>query len=240
MYNLAQELATFEKQEPLMLFLSLVSMVGGTIQFIEATRLTLRDKVMGFPFAYYCIVVVHDAGFALNYHYWHTLNFWYTSGILHGIIFFVIWEIGMILWFLPKAHKEYASDLPSWAFYAIYAVFQLLVIMAYHMFDLIDDPLDFVGLAPALSISVLFMIPFILRRRSTKGQSRLMAWAIFIPPATGMLMAAVVVPAIRTPFYYALVICVYLLGLSYVLLYEYYKRQENSSGRSVHLQSGGA
>ena len=243
MYKIPDVLTHIDQNLYWVLFFSACGWIGGTIQFFEGLRLTWRDKVVGLPLGYIAIVFAHDSTFFFHYDFWFSINHWYYK---YTVYLFAMWpfvELAAIIWLVRVARKEVAPDLPPIAFYGIYALYQITAIVLYRLLmSWIDDPLFLAGWSIAQIINIVFLIPMALRRKSTKGQSRIMAWAVFLSPATTtMLLTPSIAPVFLSSLYIAGTLCTTALGLAYIGLYEYYRHQETkaaltSSGR-LSLQS---
>ena len=236
MYDVATTLRYFDQNIFWILVATGFAWVGGSVQVFEALRLTHRDKMLGFPISYFCIALAHDGTFAMNYERWFTsVHHWYFTNIWFGYVFFALVEIGAILYMLPYAHREYAAKLPKAVFYGIYFLFQVTAIVLFHLLEsVINDPLNIFGLVPVQLISILFIIPFLIRRGNTRGQSRIMAWALLLGPGSfGMLQSVAMLPALRTPLFYGMVACTTALSIAYILLLEYYRKLEAREAKVV-------
>ncbi len=208
---------------------TVLGFIGGFILFFEATRITLREGIIGFPLGYFCVAFAHDGLYVVNYAMGDVADHWYFRALAFGVIPFVLWEIVIIFWFLPKARAEFAPHISRTVYYGTYALYQALTIALFlTLFTLIDDPLDIISIIPAHLAAVVFMIPLIMRRQSTKGQSRLLAWNVFLISGTTTLLhpLALAPDVLTTPAYITVVVVAYLIGLVYVLMFEYYRRQE--------------
>ena len=229
MYTIPDALFTIDHDTAWVLFFSACGWIGGSIQFFEGLHLTWRDKLVGLPLGYLAIIFAHDSYFLFHYDFWfHGINHWYFNITTY---LFVIWpfvELFSIFWLVRVAHKEVAPGLPALAWYAIYAVYQLSAVALYLLLkSWIDDPLHLIGITISQIINILFMIPMALRRRSTRGQSRLMAWTLLLGPGSSTLfLATSIVPSLLTPFYRFASVCVIVMSIAYLLLYEYYRKQE--------------
>jgi len=231
MYTIPEVLATIETNQWVMIC-TVIGWIGGSVQFLEAIRLTWRDKVIGLPLGYVFAIVAHDSNVALNHDLWfNTVHHWYFETTWYMYPFWVLVEITVIIWFVRLARAEVAPHLPAPAFYAICAAFQIMAFILFHFTEsLIADPLGIVGLAISQIVNVVFMIPLLLRRRSTRGQSRILGWAILLGPGSiGLLQSAAMVPALRTPLYYAMVACMTALSIGYLILLEYYRQREKAA-----------
>jgi hypothetical protein len=142
-------------------------------------------------------------------------------------------EIATIIWFVRMAYREFAPRVPAMAYYGIYAAFQVSAVMLFHFLDsVIDDPLHIVGLAVSQIVNVVFMIPLILRRGSTIGQSRIVGWAILLGPGSlGLAQSAALVPALRTPLFFGTRACMTALSIIYLALFEYFRHREGYRGK---------
>lgn len=229
MYTIPTALATIDNNTAWVLFFSACGWIGGTIQFFEGLRLTWRDKVIGLPLGYVCIILAHDSFFFLHYDFWfNQVNHWYFNATTYLFAAWPVIEIVAIVWLVRVARKEIAPQLPALAYYGIYAIYQTTAIALYCLLQSwIDDPLRVTGFTIAQIINITFMIPMALRRRSTRGQSRLMAWTLLLGPASStMFLATAIVPTLLTPIYWAATGCITVMSIAYLLLFEYYRRQE--------------
>jgi hypothetical protein len=236
-------LADFDRDIVWVLAATAFAWVGGAVQVFESLRLTYRDGIPGFPIAYYCIIFAHDGSFALNHDHWfNDVHHWYFTNIWYGYVFFALIEVGAILWLVPLAYKELAPPISAGAFYLIYAIFQAAAFALFHLLEsAVGDPLNIFGLIPAQVISIVFMIPFLLRRGNTRGQSRLMAWALLLGPGSfGMMQSAAMLPALRTPLYYGMVACMTALSVAYLVLFEFYRRRETAATGSFGFSTRAA
>lgn len=231
MYQIPEVLAHIDQNLKWVLFFSACGWIGGTIQFFEGLRLTWRDKVVGLPLGYIAIVFAHDSTFFLKYDFWFSMQHWYYKFTAYLFAMWPFVELAAIIWLVRVARREVGAGLPPMMFYGIYAIYQITAIVLYTLLvSWIDDPLHLVGWTIAQIINVVFMIPMALRRRSTKGQSRLMAWAIFLSPATTtMLLAPSIAPILLTPIYIAATVCMTVMSLTYIAIYEYFRHQEKAA-----------
>ena len=236
MYTIPEAIANIDSNTAWVLFFSAGGWIGGSIQFFEGLRLTWRDKVIGLPLGYLFIIFAHDSYFFLQWDFWfHTINHWYFN---YTAYLFTVWpfiEMISIVWLVRVAHNEIAPNLPAPIYYAICALYLLTAISLYMLLkSWMDDPLHLIGITIAQIINILFMIPMALRRRSTRGQSRLMAWTLLLGPGSSTLfLSTSIVPGLLTPAYWLATICTTLLAFAYLLLFEYYRRQENAALRST-------
>lgn len=229
MYTIPEALANLDSNLRWVLFFSACGWIGGTIQFFEGLRLTWRDKVVGLPLGYLCIIFAHDAYFFLHFDFWfNEVDHWYFNITTYLFAAWPVIEIVAIVWLVRVARNEVAPELPRAAWFGLYALFQLTAIALYCLLQSwIDDPLRMTGWTIAQIINILFMIPMALRRRSTRGQSRLMAWTLLLGPGSSTLfLATSIVPSMLTPLYWFASLCVIAMSLAYLLLYEHYRRQE--------------
>ncbi len=229
MYTIPQALATIDSNTAWVLFFSACGWIGGTIQFFEGLRLTWRDKVIGLPLGYVCIILAHDSFFFLHYDFWfNEVHHWYFNTTTYLFAAWPVIEVIAIVWLVRVARTEVAPGLPPWAWYGIYGLFQVTAIALYCLLQTwIDDPLRITGWTIAQVINILFMIPMALRRKSTRGQSRLMAWALLLGPGSSTLfLATSIVPSLLTALYWVASICIIAMSIAYLLLYEHYRRQE--------------
>jgi hypothetical protein len=242
MYQIPDALANIDNNLAWVMFLSISGWILGFVQMFEGLRLTWRDKVIGLPLSYMIIVIAHDSYFALHYQFmFQQVNHWYFNFTTY--MFFLpppIEILGLIL-LVTTARKELLPEFPVWAYYGIYALFQITAIVLYWLFkSWVDDPLHLIGITIAQYINILWMIPMILRRKNTRGQSRLMAWTLLLSPgSTTIFLATAIVPSLLTPVYLAAAGCMTALSIVYILLYEYYRRQESlsSANKGVNMNN---
>ena len=147
MYTIPQALATIDSNTGWVLFFSACGWIGGAIQFFEGLRLTWRDKVVGLPLGYVCIILAHDAYFSLNFDFWfNEVNHWYFNATTYLFAAWPVIEIIAIVWLVRVARTEVAPGLPPMAWYGIYALFQITAIALYCLLQSwIDDPLRVTG-----------------------------------------------------------------------------------------------
>jgi hypothetical protein len=237
-YTIPAALATIDNNIVWVLFFSACGWISGSIQFFEGLRLTYRDKVVGLPLGYLCIILAHDSYFFLNYDFWfNQVNHWYFNATTWLFAFWPVIEIVAIVWLVRVARREIAPQLAPAAWYGVYALYQVTAIALYWLLQSwIDDPLRITGWTIAQVINILFMIPMALRRRSTRGQSRLMAWTLLLGPASStMFLATSIVPSLLTPLYYAATACITAMSVAYLLIFEYYRRQEKAGLAAVSI-----
>ena len=196
---------------------------------MEGLRLTWRDKVIGLPLGYLFIIFAHDAYFFLHFDFWfHTINHWYFN---YTAYLFTVWpfiEMISIVWLVRVARNEIAPNLPATIYYVLCALYLLTAISMYVLLkSWIDDPLHLIGITIAQIINILFMIPMALRRGSTRGQSRLMAWTLLLGPGSSTLfLSTSIVPGLLTTTYFAATACTTIMSVAYLLLFEYYRCRE--------------
>jgi hypothetical protein len=125
------------------------------------------------------------------------------------------------------------GSLPRPAFNAIVA---LGVVCAYALFlfarSAVGDPLDLFGTVIVQNAATVFLVPWILSRRSTRGQSRLFAFGTLIGPASlGLLQAAYLSPSFQTWQFFFLMGVTTALAVVYWLLFEHFRRAEVAASR---------
>ncbi len=233
MYSIPEALATIDSNTGWVLFFSACGWIFGTLQFAEGLRLTHRDKVVGLPLGYLAIIFAHDSAFVLRYDFWfNQIHHWYFQYTAYLFMIWPVIELVAIVWLIQIGRKEVAPQLPAAAFYGIYAVYQLTaVVLFWLLISWIGDPLGLIGITIAQIINILFMIPMALRRRSTLGQSRIMAWTLIVGPASStMFLAPSIAPVLLTKLYWGASACTTVMSIAYLLLYEYYRKLELCKG----------
>jgi hypothetical protein len=232
MYSIPAALVHLDQNETWVLVFSACGWISGIILYFEGMRLTWRDKVPGIPLGWMFIVFAHDANFVLHADFLsHEANHWYFNFINSCFLPWPFLDFVAVVWLSIAARKEIAPQLPLPAYFAICVLYQLIAIALYMLLvSWIDDPLYLTGWSIAQIINIVFMIPMALRRRSTRGQSRLMAWTLLLGPAsTAMLISPSIVPALLTPTYWAATACTTVMSLAYLLLFEHYHHQERQA-----------
>lgn len=228
MYTNPEVFATIDQNLFWVLFFAAFAWFFGALQFVEAIRLALRDKVSAMPLGYLFAIIAHDSNAVFFRSTFSAAEHWYFKYTYEMFKIFPFIEIILIAWFVRLSHKEDAPRLSAAAYYAICALFLAVSVALFHLFDsLISDPLNIFGLAYAQIVNIVFVIPWALRRGSTAGQSRLLAWSFLLGPGSiGLLVVPAMVLSLRTPAYYAMVICMTALSFAYVALFEYYRKRE--------------
>jgi len=229
MYEVSEVVTSLDRGLGWILLFSAFGWIGGSIQFFEGLRLTWRDGVIGHPLGYVMLVFAHDAYFVIHSMTGgETLDHWYFDATN---VLFLIWpfvEVVAVIWLVRVARREFAPDLAPASWYFICAIYLSLAIVIYtFMQSIIDDPLLILSWTYAQVVNIVFMIPLILRRRSTLGQSRIMAWALLLSPGSmAMFIAPSLAPSLLGPAYIAMAGLTFTLSASYLALYEYYRRRE--------------
>lgn len=233
MYPVSEALANVDRNLMLVLVLSAFGWIGGTVQFFEGLRLTRRDRVIGQPLGYLALVFAHDSYFVLSQGTLSVDN-WYFDATAKLFTVWPFFEAIAICWLVTVARREFAPDLRRLTWYSIYALYQGLAIALYVLVQSwIDDPLRLTGWTFAQIVNIVFMIPLALRRKSTLGQSRIMAWALLLSPgSTALFLAVAIAPSLLTPAYWVGAILTFTMSLAYLLLYEHYRRQETQRAMS--------
>jgi hypothetical protein len=228
-YDVADVLARIDRHLPVVIALTLVAWVCGFVQMVEALRLGRRDSIPGAPIVMTAFLFAHDVTFVARYDTWfNEVGHWYFQVFWFGMFGAVAVELLMIRQFLVHGHPAIAPHLPRWAFTLTFVAFQMFVLVAlWWIQSLLDDPLTLVTLTVVSVAAVVPLAPWILTRGSTRGQSRLFAWATVLGPGSLVLgLTPVICPAFETIGYYALVVSVFVLAVSYLGLLEFYRGNE--------------
>lgn len=235
MYTSAEVFATIDQNTAWVLFFSAFGWFFGALQFVEASRLAWRDKVTAMPLGYLFAILAHDANAVFFRSTFAAADHWYFKYTYEMFKVFPLIEIVLIAWFVRLAYKEDAPRLGASAYYAVCALFLATSVALFHLLDtLIVDPLNLFGLAYAQIVNIVFVLPWALKRGSTAGQSRLLAWTFLLGPGSvGLLIPPSIVPSLRTPAYYAMVICMAVLSFAYIGLFEHYRRRERQLQESA-------
>ena len=228
MYKIGDVLSTIDHNHWVWVFTG-IGWVFGSIQFLEGIRLGYRNKMIGLPLGYLVAVFAHDSAYALNYDLWfHKVHHWYFTTFWYFYPFWVCVELACIIWFTKLAYREFKPAVPERLYFVIVGSFVATAVVLFHLLgSVIDDPLHIFGLAVSQVVNVVFMIPMIVRRGGTRGTSRLLGWSILLGPGSlGLLQSPAMVPALRTGWFYAMVVCMAALSVGYLLLFEYYRKRE--------------
>jgi hypothetical protein len=207
---------------------------GGFIQIISAVRNGVRDRISSLPIAMTCGMLIHDLTYAANYDRYF--------GDLHHLLWRLSW-IGMI----PSVLIEFVLISQWWRWnagklagplsrplFGVVAGAGLVCGFAFFwsLQSVMGDPLDLFGFVAVQACAVVFLVPWILSRGSTRGQSRAFAWATALGPASlGQVFVPYLSPAFRTWQCYLFIAATTVLGFSYALLYERYRKRERSAAR---------
>jgi hypothetical protein len=232
-YDVSEVLARIDDHLPIVIALTLVAWVCGFVQIVEALRLGRRDSVPGAPIVMTAFLFAHDATFVARYDMWfNVVGHWYFQVFWFGMFGAVAVELLLIQQFLVLGHRAIAPNLPRWAFTVSFVLFQIFVLVALWWIQaLLDDPLTLVTLTLVSVAAVVPLAPWILTRGSTRGQSRLFAWAALLGPGSLVLgLTPVICAAFDTISYYAVVVSVFALAITYLALLEFYRRNEKRHG----------
>jgi hypothetical protein len=232
-YDVSEVLARIDDHLPIVIALTLVAWVCGFVQIVEALRLGRRDSIPGAPIVMTAFLFAHDATFVARYDMWfNVVGHWYFQVFWFGMFGAVAVELLLIQQFLVLGHRAIAPNLPGWAFTVSFVLFQIFVVVALWWIQaLLDDPLTLVTLTLVSVAAVVPLAPWILTRGSTRGQSRLFAWAALLGPGSLVLgLTPVICAAFDTISYYAVVVSVFALAITYLALLEFYRRNEKRHG----------
>src|SRR5262249_174216 len=157
--------------------------------------------VASLPIAMTCGMLVHDATYAVNFerYFAHT----------HHLLWRLSW-VGM----LPSVAIEIVLIAQWWRWTApglmggvdrlVFAGLSLTppaagVGVFWFAQSVLDDRLDLFGFVLVQSSAVVFLVPWILSRGTSRGQSRAFAWATALGPASlGQIFLPYLTPAFRT------------------------------------------
>ena len=201
----------------------------GFVQIIAAVRNGIRDRIAGLPLAMTCAMLIHDLTYAVNYdHYFNSVDhlFWKLCWV--GMVPSVLIEIFLISQWWRYNRPQIAPELPANVVNALLALGLLGGFATFwYVQSVAHDRLDLLGLTFVQAGATVFLVPWIISRGSTRGQSRAFAWATAFGPASlGQVFIPYLSPAFRTWQLYSFLAVTTLLGFAYALLYEHYRRLE--------------
>lgn len=221
---------------PLLVFTA-IAWATGFVQIIQGFRCGLRDRVPAAPIGMTAFLLAHDGSFALRFDYWlNDVGTWYFTLFWVGMVVSVGIELAMVWQFLTFGQPLVAPHLPRWAFVGSYALLQAFAFAGlWWVQSMLDDPLYLVSLVGTQMVAVVFLVPWILQRRSSAGQSRAFAWATVLGPggfALG-LFPALSPELFDDPRYWTLVASLVTMSFAYLLLLEHHLRLDRNAGRQV-------
>lgn len=163
-------------------FWAAFAMLVGYIQCIESIRLGFRDKAHAMPIAAVTYFLAHDSYYVISYFSGHGVSdHWFFAWGGWILIPYVALEL-ILSWQVIAYGRQEIGLGKTWA--GAFCSFAGIVIAMYifHVWtrSAMDDPLYLTTTLISLFVSQAFMIPLVLRRRSRKAQSVLLAGVLCI------------------------------------------------------------
>jgi hypothetical protein len=237
MYDPADVLGRINEPYVPLLFFTLVGWTTGFVQIVQAFRLGRRDSIPAAPIGMTAFLLAHDGSFALQAHYWlWDIGNWYFTAFWAGMVVSVVIELMLVRQFLVYGQPGIAPDLPRWMFVGSYLVLQAFAFVGlWWMQSVLDDPLHLISLVATQIVATVFLVPWILTRGNARGQSRAFAWATLLGPGgLGLgLFPALSPSAFNNWHYYALVVSLISLSVTYLLLLERHLRRSSATPRAL-------
>jgi hypothetical protein len=153
------------------------AMVFQTIWLVEAIRVARRDRAYSIPLACTYLWFAHDVGYVLRYQQWSAYHHWFLTLFWIGLFSAALLELVFFAQVVRFGHEELAPRLARWQFAVAIGSGAAGAILAWEYLRLLfDDPLYLGSSGLTLLSYALFGPALFLRRRSMRGQSRLMWW----------------------------------------------------------------
>jgi hypothetical protein len=182
MYSVAEVLRNIDAQPATIAAWAAFAMLVGYVQCIESIRLGFRDKTHAMPIAAVTYFFAHDSLYALGYFTGHGVSdHWFFAWGGWIILPYTVLELILSWQIITYSRKELGlGDTWLKAFFSYLGILGAMYV--FHLFTRVamDDPLYLTTTLLSLFMSQAFMIPLVLRRKSRKGQSVILAATLCI------------------------------------------------------------
>lgn len=186
MYETAEVLQKIDDNVAIVVLLMLFPWTGGFVQIFEALRLGFRDHVAGQPIGMTMTLMAHDVTYFVSVdHYFNDVDHVFFELFWVGMIPSVAVELVLMYHWLKFRDPGFGGGLSTRAVVGMLVVLQAVAFgLFWWLQSIVDDPLNLVGFTVVQVAAVVFLVPWVLARGNSRGQSRAFAWATLLGPAS--------------------------------------------------------
>lgn len=236
MYNTQELLALIDQNRVPVLALCALAMLGNYIFFIEAYRVSRREKIFTIPIFCTMFWFAHDLSFVYRYDlWWNQIDHWYVKSFWFALVLTVTFEMIYLRQVVKYGGRELLPDAGQGQWTALVAAGVVGAIVCWEAVKFVLDDQVYAGSFGIANLSYVLMgTALAVRRRSMRGQTP-MIWVGYLLLAVCWSTANALFfgPAFRSPQWLALYAACILGGLG--LLYASVRWPSSVREREAHL-----
>ncbi|MCC5582086.1 hypothetical protein IMZ11_41475 [Microtetraspora sp. AC03309] len=219
-YQVPQVLQNIDAHPVPVLLAGAIANTGAYILYIEGIRLGFRHRTYAIPIFANMYFFAHDVLFVSLFSHWFTeVDHWLFRMFWGALLIFAVLECVVHYQTIKFGRQELFPGLTQGQYVVAYSAMQAaIVVLFWFVYSGLGDPLFLLTFSTTIIVAIGWYIPLLLKRRSRKGQSFLLAWGLVLLNGFFFLFLPRMSDAFTAPVYHAIGATTTVVSLVYLWL----------------------